>query len=242
MRARALIFDLDDTLYPYDAFLHSGFRAVAAYLAGTVGADAREVFDTLQQASRRSRGRELQILLHTRGWPSAWVARLRDVVRFHRPVVEPWPDTRPTLARLRAEGWRLAILTNGPITIQRAKVRSLGLGPDVDVVVYAEACAPGGKPAREAFEQTLARLQVEGRRAVMVGDDLDGDVHGARAAGLHAVHLVRGLHAREAGESGSVSTLADAALVAGRLVGAGEPVLAPADGRVEANGGIGHAC
>lgn len=47
-----------------------------------------------------------------------------------------------------------------------------------------------GKPAAAMFEAALAALDVPSSRAVMVGDDLESDVHGAQRAGLRGV-LVR---------------------------------------------------
>jgi ribonucleotide monophosphatase NagD (HAD superfamily) len=47
-----------------------------------------------------------------------------------------------------------------------------------------------GKPAAAMFEAALAAVGVAADHAVMVGDDLDSDVHGAQGAGLRGV-LVR---------------------------------------------------
>jgi putative hydrolase of the HAD superfamily len=216
---RAVIFDLDDTLYPYDAFVASGFRAVADHLSSAVGVEADVVHDALSRARLDTPGQELQALVDLFGWPHEWVPRLRDVVRFHRPCVELWPDARHALRQLRISGWRLAILTNGRPAIQQAKVRALGVAASVDAVVYAECCAPGGKPAREAFDHVVARLRVERDRTVMVGDDVERDVRGAMAAGLHAVHVRRGPRASSAaGSAPEVSTIDAACALVERMV------------------------
>jgi FMN phosphatase YigB (HAD superfamily) len=61
---RAVIFDMDDTLYPYRQYRLSGFRAVAAHLERTLGVDRRIAYARLLCASRSGgRGRELQTCL-----------------------------------------------------------------------------------------------------------------------------------------------------------------------------------
>lgn len=68
----------------------------------------------------------------------------------------------------------------------------LDAGPMVAALSYASGCEPLvlGKPAAAFFEVALARLGVAAADAVMVGDDIVGDVQGAQRAGLQAL-LVR---------------------------------------------------
>ena len=47
-----------------------------------------------------------------------------------------------------------------------------------------------GKPARPFFDAALAALSTTAERTLMIGDDIRGDVGGARAAGIAAA-LVR---------------------------------------------------
>ena len=48
------------------------------------------------------------------------------------------------------------------------------------------------KPDPRIFQEALERMEVSASRAVMVGDSLAHDVHGARQAGMRAVLLDRG--------------------------------------------------
>ena len=68
----------------------------------------------------------------------------------------------------------------------------LDTAPFVVALQHASGVEPVvlGKPARAFFEAGLARLGCEAHQCLMVGDDIRGDVEGARQAGLHAV-LVR---------------------------------------------------
>lgn len=187
---RGAIFDLDDTLYRYEEFVASGFHAVSQHVATLCDRGAGEALALLQRfRGGPERGQELQALCGAFDLSPALVPRLLHVFRAHRPRVSLAHDAAPTLRRLRTTGWRLGILTNGPASIQRRKVRVLGVEALVDAVVYAEEHAPGGKPAAAAFAAVTRALGVECGRAVMVGNDLECDVRGAERAGLRAIHV-----------------------------------------------------
>jgi putative hydrolase of the HAD superfamily len=186
---RAVVFDMDDTLYPYRRFVLSGFVAVAAYLEEWHAVDAGQAFRFLARASRDGhRGRELQAVLQRYGLPAGLLPLLRRLLDTHRPALRLPPVTRRTLTALRADGWRLGVLTNGPVSRQARRVDVLGLIADVDAVVFAADHGTGrGKPEAAPFAEVCRRLDVAPNRAIFVGDDEDADVAGARAAGLRAV-------------------------------------------------------
>ncbi len=184
--ARAVIFDLDDTLYPYRRFKLSGFLAVARHLSERAGLDSRLGFAAMTAASRGpSRGQELQACLAQHDLPAEWLPELIDILRHHEPRLTLPRVSRRVLQSLREHGWRLGVLTNGPRSIQAAKVAALGLAPFVDVIGYASAVGSGGgKPDADAFAWIARRLSVPAGRVIHVGDDERCDVRGAVAAGM----------------------------------------------------------
>lgn len=203
---RALLLDLDDTIYPLFRFRLSGFAAVARYVARFHGVDERQAFRLLSSAMQGPQsGRELNLLLeHFR--LDLPVASLVRIVRSHEPVLRMPEDTRTTLETLRAS-WALAVVTNGIPSIQKAKVAALGLEALVDTVVYANEYGSGeGKPERAPFLEALRRLDIKPARAIAVGDDEFADVFGAARCGLHTIQT------REwrRGPFGPVSICADA--------------------------------
>lgn len=188
----AVIFDLDDTLYPYRAFVGSGFRAVAKAVEGLYAVDAGVVLGQLRRARVDGhRGRELQQLCLAHRLPATALPALHRVMVEHRPSLRLPATSRAVLDVLRRR-WRIGVLTNGSPSVQAAKVAALGVGPLVDTVVFACEHGTGqGKPAVEGFVEVLARLDVTPARAVFVGNDPATDVAGASAAGLQAIHVRR---------------------------------------------------
>src|ERR1700750_263267 len=95
---RAILFDLDDTLYPRRRFVLSGFRAVATCGQQSTGMDACRVFDLLSRLSRgTAAGRELQICLERLRLPGITVSELVDVIRTHPPAIRLPLESRRTL-------------------------------------------------------------------------------------------------------------------------------------------------
>jgi putative hydrolase of the HAD superfamily len=187
---RAVVFDLDDTLYPYRRFKLSGFLAVARHLERRCGLDVRLAFTALAGATRSAeRGRELQACIERHDLAAAVdLDELLDVFRHHTPSLRLARSTSRVLATLRAEGWRVGVLTNGQRSIQERKIAALGLDRHVDAIVYATSCGRGtGKPEPEPFAAIARALGVPPAQIVFVGDDERCDVRGAHAAGMLAI-------------------------------------------------------
>jgi putative hydrolase of the HAD superfamily len=223
---RALVFDLDDTLYAERRYALSGFRAVANHVASSFGADRCAVFQALWRSLRGGRrASAFQSVTAEFALPAAAVEAMRDAYRAHAPELRLPESSRAVLAKAR-QSWRVGILTNGLPEIQRRKVKALGVEDLVDVVVYAqETC--GGKPEAAAFRAVCAALDVPEWRAVMTGDDPWCDIDGGRRAGLRVIRIRRGIHRHvTAGETGpadvTVERLADVPGEAGRLIQEGE--------------------
>ena len=99
----------------------------------------------------------------------------------------PYPEVPTALARLRAAG--LAVVSNWDVSLHDVLQRT-GLRALVDaVVISAELGA--AKPDPAIFRAALERLGAAAPEAIHVGDTLETDVAGARAAGLQAVLVAR---------------------------------------------------
>lgn len=219
---RALLFDLDDTLYPERRFALSGFAAVAAHAARTAGVGCDEGFRFLAWELRRGRRSEaLQRFCARFGLASGLAAEFRDVYRAHVPALKLPEATRAVLAQARAS-WRVGVLTNGLPDVQRRKIAALGLLPLVHTVTYAHEVG-GGKPHAAVFRVACASLAVPPEATVMTGDDPWCDIDGGRRAGLRVIRIRRGMHAATpVGETGpadaTVRSLSDVPATASRLI------------------------
>ena len=150
----------------YRAHLHE-----AADLAGLAGLRAR-CAEVVRQA--------LDLPVERRG---AVLDALLAAIRF-----TPFPDVVPALRELRARRRRLVVVSNWDVSLHEA-LAGTGLRPLLDGAV-ASAELGSAKPDPAIFAHALALAGVPATAAVHVGDSLEADVAGARAAGVAGV-LVR---------------------------------------------------
>jgi HAD superfamily hydrolase (TIGR01509 family) len=121
---------------------------------------------------------------------SATDAALAELRTFH-DLENLWEDVlegvRPSLARFRAAGLRLAVVSNANGTVGRLFER-LDLHRSFDAVLdsFVEGVE---KPDPRLFQLALERVGGEAATALHVGDMFHVDVVGARAAGLRVVLL-----------------------------------------------------
>ena len=113
-----------------------------------------------------------------------------------------YPDTVSVLDWLSDEV-PLGLVTNGLSKLQRDKLELTGLSGYFASVVVAEEVG-AAKPDATMFHETLRRLELGPGEAVMVGNDLERDIVGARSAGLATIQITR---VAGAGDHDSIANL-----------------------------------
>ncbi|HEX8084392.1 MAG TPA: HAD-IA family hydrolase [Solirubrobacteraceae bacterium] len=101
----------------------------------------------------------------------------------------PYPEVHEALGALRRGGARLVVVSNWDVSLHHALAET-ALSPLVDAAI-SSAEAGARKPDPAIFERALALAGVRAQDALHVGDSLDADVEGARAAGIEPVLVVR---------------------------------------------------
>jgi HAD superfamily hydrolase (TIGR01549 family) len=104
-------------------------------------------------------------------------------------TMQPEPEAGPHLQRIRARGFRMAVLSNWPLaaTIDRF-VAAQGWSPLFDAIVVSQRVG-AIKPHPDIFRAAAEQLRATGDRILHVGDDWAADVVGARRAGWHVAYL-----------------------------------------------------
>lgn len=186
----AIYFDLDGTLVhrtrSYDALLDVVFEAELGHTSTALREAYEERFFAAFEACEPEPVRRgMAAAVETVGVdadPEALVGALQRAEQTHSTVA---PGTRESLAAL-AERNRLGVLTNGVPEWQRAKLAHHDLLSPFEAVVASYEVG-AHKPDPAVFE--AARERLDARQFVMVGDDYEADVEGARAAGFVPVHV-----------------------------------------------------
>lgn len=188
---RAVVFDLDDTLYPEREYVLSGFRAVAAWAEAQLGIPDKRGFAELKHLFAHGvRGDTFQRWLTARRVPSdGLVPKLVQVYRGHEPLLSPFAEVPALLASLHRR-YRLGLLTDGALLVQRRKLAALQLAGHFDAIVFSDAWGrETWKPSPWPFVVMLERLGVSGPEAVYVADNPTKDFLGARQVGMGTIRL-----------------------------------------------------
>jgi len=192
---RAVVFDLDDTLYAERDYVLSGYGAVAEYTEsltfGRVRCDDMNRWLWDRFCAGRSAGAfdalNEQFAL---GLTGGQIAELVEVYRNHVPHISP----RPGIPRLLEElnrNTRLGIVTDGFLLAQRLKLDALGIGGYFDAVIFTEALGREfWKPSPAGFEAFCDKLRVEHRDCTYVGDNPAKDFVAPNALGWRTVQLL----------------------------------------------------
>jgi putative hydrolase of the HAD superfamily len=191
MTVRAVVFDLWNTLVPYDP---GPWDDALAELAVDAGVE-RSAFSDAWRADRPSRdageleasARRVLEGLHV----SAADGRLETIISRRRAVTAamflPRDDAVETLTHLRERGLRIGLITNCSGELPDVWSES-PLARLVDVTVFS--CAEGArKPDPRLYEACAARLGVDPAECLYVGDGDDRELDGAAVAGMRPVLL-----------------------------------------------------
>jgi putative hydrolase of the HAD superfamily len=188
---RAVLFDLDGTLYDRDRLARDLFHAQYAAFSHELRGIAYERFmrDAVAMDDHGYGVKEngYRALVQAWGLDAALADRL--VAHFWASYGDHCnlgDDVRDVLAELRRRGLKLGVITNGPSAMQRRKLAMLGVEHAFDAILVSEEEGVR-KPDAEIFRRALARCGVAAHEALFVGDHPVVDVEGAHGAGLLAV-------------------------------------------------------
>ena len=197
---RAILFDVDDTLYSYQTAHPYGCEAVRSYAVHTLGMDGGDFDVRIQEtmaaywkrmgsncAAVHNRLIRFQQLLEPAGLPlrhAPIMDRLYwDTLLAH---MEPAPGIAEAMDDLKARGLRIGVGTNMTADWQFEKLTRLGLLDRVDFVVSSEE-AGVEKPDAGLFLLCAEKAWCSPGECVFVGDSLGHDIAGALSAGMRAV-------------------------------------------------------
>lgn len=193
MRFRAILFDLDDTLYNEADYVSSGFRLVAGSIATAAKRNEAEVMDFMQaELTRAGRGRIFDAALAAFGLEARpeVVSELLELYRGHVPDVRLFADAEALLTALEGRV-RLGLVTDGLAQMQWAKIRALRLDERMEAIICTwEHDLP--KPDPGGYRLAMEQLGASPAETLIVGDRPDHDLAAARALGCAAVRIRRG--------------------------------------------------
>jgi HAD superfamily hydrolase (TIGR01549 family) len=200
---KAVIFDIDDTLFDHRFSCRKGLTAVQKEFEcfrkltlDEFEKEHRRLLDEIHLSQvltgkisiEQARIERFKIAFQKVGI-AADETMAKKAVRIYRENYQAnrraVPGSKELLEKLKPRV-KIAVLSNNLYEEQRGKLIDCGLDKFVDVTVVSEHVGVT-KPAPEIFLETLKRLDRKPQEAVMIGDSWEWDVMGAMKVGIKPI-------------------------------------------------------
>jgi len=205
MKLKAVLFDLDDTLYTNfstgDAY---GYERIGEYAEKTFGID-HAVFVRVMREKRKMFSRQQpgmpaihdRVLVAQRTLESFGLNAIRHAPALHQIYWEAMfskmtlePSAAPLLKTLQQAGIKRVVCTDMMAYVQMQKIEYLGIADDIDYLVTSEEVG-ADKPRDIIFLLSLQKCHCLADEAIMIGDNFQHDVQGALDIGMGGIWLNR---------------------------------------------------
>ncbi len=203
MKPKAILFDLDDTLYSnFSEGDNYGYECMGAYAEKELGVQ-KDIFIKALRTCRKRLGRRQpgmppthnRLIVAQHALEQFGKNAIRHAGRLHRiywdalfTKIIPRSEVPPLLSELRTANIKTVVCTDMLADIQMEKLVYLGLADSIDYLVSSEE-AGIDKPAAPIFWLALHKCACLPHEAIMVGDNFIHDVQGALDLGIGAVWL-----------------------------------------------------
>ncbi len=193
---KAVIFDLDDTLYDEKQFVQSGFREASRYIALKYKKSEKKTYILLNKVLKiNGRGKvfdnvlsDLDIYANQKV-----IKKLITKYRYCKRKLKFFPQAETVLSKLRRLDYRLGLITDGNSRVQRYKAELLSLNSYFHVLLYSRYYGiRNEKPSVFIYRKCLRKLKVKARESIYVGDNPHKDFITAKKIGVRTVRLMRG--------------------------------------------------
>lgn len=197
-----LFFDLDRTLWDFEKnsveafkiiFEKHGLNTIFPSFDGfitTYKAHNQRLWDLYKVGQiRKDELRNERFLLTLKDFgvdnPSLAIKMGDDYVALSPQQKILFPNTIETLEYLVPK-YKMYIITNGFVEVQYKKLKICKLEPYFERVITSEE-AKASKPSPEIFHFALSSANAKKKESLMIGDDLENDILGAKNYGIDQV-------------------------------------------------------
>lgn len=180
---RGVIFDLDDTLYLEKEYVKSGYSAIEEFI-GIEGA-ADKMWTYFEKGLPA-----VDMFLEEVGQLEI-KDRCIELYRENIPNITLFDGVEPLIKRLKANGIKVGIITDGRPTGQRNKIYALGLDDKVDDIIITDEL--GGeqfrKPCDISFRIMQRRWKIPFEELIYIGDNIYKDFQAPKQLGMQWIHI-----------------------------------------------------
>lgn len=186
---KSIIFDLDNTLYPEQTYVESGFRVVTRYLTKKYGCNFDVLFSEVMNIfNEDGRGSVFDKLIHDFDFDED-VSTLVYIYRYHFPDISLYSESIPLLNSL-VKDYKLALITDGRSFVQKRKVEALNIGKYFDEIIFTDILGNDfWKPSVEPYKLALSLLNSNASESFYIGDDPYKDFKAPNQLGMKSIQI-----------------------------------------------------
>jgi len=188
---KAVIFDLDDTLYPEIDYVISGFKVVSKFIACKINRNYDLILNELLDLFKLDRKNVFNRYLKQYNLDKEIIEECVNLYRYHNPNISLSDETSKLLCFLKENNFKLGIITDGRPEGQRNKIKALQIEEYFDNIIITDEL--GGikyrKPCAIPYKKMLQELEVEAEEAVYIGDNPTKDFITANKLGIFTIMI-----------------------------------------------------
>ena len=187
---KAILFDLDDTLYLEKDFVKSGFKTVATLIQNDNGIDKEVVYNRFWSIFNSGERKNIfDSYISEFGKINYTINELVNIYRSHIPNINLLPGIDEYLLSL-SRVYKLGLVTDGYIQTQKNKINALGLNNIFDQILITEELGRKfWKPSTVAFSKICDKLEVIPMESIYIADNPKKDFKGPNQLGMDSIRL-----------------------------------------------------
>ena len=189
---RAIVFDMDDTLYEEKEYVISGFKSVDKWvkekyeISGFIEI-ASELFFLGERKQTFNKTLELLNIVYDNNS----LSKMIEIYRSHEPEIQLLKETEWVINNLM-DTVKLGLISDGYIISQRKKVEALKLNHKFHSIILSDQYGrENWKPSSLPYEKVSMELQCNHDECVYIGDNVHKDFVTAKKLGWSTVHISR---------------------------------------------------
>jgi len=202
---RGVFFDLDDTLCDYVTASRTALRKT--FEEHNIGVPPDKAIDTWRsifpsfskeiktdrwyehylESGETTRTEHMRRTLNALGIECDELAKTlsKRYAELRLDFLKLYPEAKSLLSALKGS-YRLGLITNGPMDVQRQEIERLGIQSDFDTILI-EGELKVGKPDPAIFYEAQRKTKLDPSQLLFVGNAFEHDVQGAKNAGWYAL-------------------------------------------------------
>ncbi len=192
---KVIVFDLDDTLINESEFTFSAFEEISNFIANKLGKKAFNIYQHLLHLYKLDKAKIFNRLFDSLKieYTDNAINELVQMYRNHKPNLKLSQSNKILIKKLKKQGFKLGIITDGFKETQNNKIRALKLDQLFDYIIVTDELGPNRqywKPHEKSFILMKEYFDCNYGEMIYVGDNVNKDFDAPIKLGINSIHIL----------------------------------------------------